>query len=120
VYKRQVLVVSVMMFSVIEPAFAERTWGEVGEDTAAGATLGAIIGGVCGFVIGGPAGAWALGMFGAGGWGLIGATQGKEGLKKNAQEAVDRTVEGVVEGVSLELGGRIVDYYSDSSTNKNK
>ena len=49
------LVVCVMTFAVVQPAFAERTWGEVGQDTAAGAVTGGYWGGLIGAAIAGAA-----------------------------------------------------------------
>ena len=73
-----VLSVCVMMFAVVEPAFAARSWEDVGNDASYGAfnggVLGGILGGIIGFCVGGPAGAWAgaeAGMYIGGGTGMV-------------------------------------------------
>ena len=40
-----VLLVGVMMFGVVQPVFAERSWEDVGEGAAKGGAMGAIVGG---------------------------------------------------------------------------
>lgn len=74
------LAVCVMMFAVVEPACAERSWEDVGNDVSYGATggaiWGAIIGGIGGFLVGGPAGAWAGAEAGAWIGGGTGAVAG--------------------------------------------
>lgn len=77
------LMVCVMSFAVVQPAFAERTWGEVGKDTAAGAATGGFWGGLIGAAIAGAAviatgGLAAIPLAGAaiGGAALTGAAVG--------------------------------------------
>ena len=83
-----VLSVCVMMFAVVQPAFAERSWEDVGEGAAKGGALGAIVGGaLAGLVVLATGGAAApLIPFVVGGAAVgAGAAAVNEDIGRNAQ-----------------------------------
>ena len=106
------LSVCVMMFGVVQPAFAERSWGQVGEDTAYGGFMGAGTGGLFGALLVGvavvatgglaalplaggaiAAGATAGATYGAAGGAIVGAAGGKEAVDKYIQEVSQNVAE---------------------------
>ena len=110
-----VLLVSSMLLSVAQPAFAERSWGQVGEDTAYGGVMGGVAGGLFGAFIMGAAvvatgglaalplagaaigGAAATGAtYGAGAGSVIGAVGGKEAVDEYTKEVIQNGAEEAV------------------------
>ncbi len=96
-----ILSLCAMTFTLAQPAFAERSWDQVGEDAAYGGGMGAVAGGIFGAIVMGAAviatgglaaiplagaaigGAAATGAtYGAIGGSIAGAVGGKEGADK--------------------------------------
>ena len=110
-----VLLVSSMLLSVAQPAFAERSWEQVGEDTAYGGFMGGFAGGLVGALVMGAAvvatgglaalplagaaigGAAATGAtYGAGAGAVVGAVGGKEAVNKYVDDVTQNGSEETV------------------------
>ena len=92
-----VLLVSVMLFSVVQPAMAGWFWPDKPASTASTkpngegktyGTVGAVLGGIVGFCLGGPAGAAGMAALLGGGGYLFG-----EASDKTREQVIDAIIE---------------------------